>query len=460
MKKSIVLISAMLLFCHIKAIAQSQQIIFYRGVATDYHVADFAMWSSDSENYAYSADQWLGIYADAEGSPSWHRVIPDVRSISYGAPWCSLQSYTEKEQTLEIYNQHLACKQILAESKRKGAIPVGTKGMLASFDGVLSFTPLLRNEKLAGKYPEISRTGIRVQLENLLPDQTSLPDKRIMLNEIYARYGYRFKPDGDMDKYFRAQHWYTPNHDNVDVFLTSTEKENAKLLRELLSPETEKLKALYIQQTTAFCRALKENDIDYIKSSTADRLTTGADTPVSWEKFKTLLPEFSKLMLGSDSNCTKDVQEFISYSAFYPQYPDIYSNAHFDYDKQQQKYLLTYFTLDDNCIAENSEINVRGTLINKDYIDITQGEDESVKTSVMVLKTVEMPECINGAAIDQPEWNRYVQLIIRQDDRKKFDDLVGKTVTLNGKVFLAVSAGHFTPVLLENIVLKSVETAK
>jgi hypothetical protein len=55
-------------------------------------------------------------------------------------------------------------------------------------------------------------------------------DLKIMRNEIYARYGYKFKAGGEMDIYFKTQEWYSGQHDNVDNFLTELEKENIKLI--------------------------------------------------------------------------------------------------------------------------------------------------------------------------------------------------------------------------------------
>ena len=54
---------------------------------------------------------------------------------------------------------------------------------------------------------------------------------KIMRNEIFARYGYTFKPQGQMDIHFRQQNWYRPQHSNVNNFLTALEKANIKLIQ-------------------------------------------------------------------------------------------------------------------------------------------------------------------------------------------------------------------------------------
>lgn len=77
-----------------------------------------------------------------------------------------------------------------------------------------------------GKYPFSS---YRFLTEDELYKITS-SDLRIMRNEIYARQGYKFNPDGEMDIYFRKQNWYKPRFDNVDHSLTEIEKINVQTI--------------------------------------------------------------------------------------------------------------------------------------------------------------------------------------------------------------------------------------
>jgi hypothetical protein len=77
-----------------------------------------------------------------------------------------------------------------------------------------------------GKYPYTSYRLLRPdELNNM-----TLQDLKIMRNEIYARYGLKFKPNGDMDKYFRNQKWYNARFDNVDHSLTEIEQQNIQLI--------------------------------------------------------------------------------------------------------------------------------------------------------------------------------------------------------------------------------------
>jgi len=80
-----------------------------------------------------------------------------------------------------------------------------------------------------GLYPQSStRQLTRTELK-----KRSKHDLQIMRNEIFARYGYIFKEGGEMDKYFKSQDWYTPQHKNVNNFLTEIEKANLKLIKEM-----------------------------------------------------------------------------------------------------------------------------------------------------------------------------------------------------------------------------------
>ncbi len=52
---------------------------------------------------------------------------------------------------------------------------------------------------------------------------------RLMRNEIFARYGYKFKSI-DLQKYFISKDWYHGYATNVDKYLTDIEKQNIELI--------------------------------------------------------------------------------------------------------------------------------------------------------------------------------------------------------------------------------------
>lgn len=77
-----------------------------------------------------------------------------------------------------------------------------------------------------GKYPYSSyRLLTEMELRNL-----SDLELKIMRNEIFARYGYKFKSGEEMEKYFEKQSWYHAVYDNVNDFVTDLEKANIDLI--------------------------------------------------------------------------------------------------------------------------------------------------------------------------------------------------------------------------------------
>jgi hypothetical protein len=85
------------------------------------------------------------------------------------------------------------------------------------------------NSHIKGNYPQASLRFLSIDALKKL----TYHDLKIMRNEIFARYGYIFKEGGEMDKYFKSQDWYSPQHKNVNNFLTEIEKANLKLIREV-----------------------------------------------------------------------------------------------------------------------------------------------------------------------------------------------------------------------------------
>jgi hypothetical protein len=81
----------------------------------------------------------------------------------------------------------------------------------------------------SGKYPEASYKLLsKSEISSL-----SSSELKIMRNEIFARYGYKFQKGGEIDNYFRNQKWYKAEHENVDSFLTELELKNISLIKEL-----------------------------------------------------------------------------------------------------------------------------------------------------------------------------------------------------------------------------------
>lgn len=77
-----------------------------------------------------------------------------------------------------------------------------------------------------GQYPEASeRTLTSSDLE-----YKSAWGKKVMLNEIYARYGLTFN-EPDLRKHFNGESWYKGGKKNVDAKLTAVERQNIALIK-------------------------------------------------------------------------------------------------------------------------------------------------------------------------------------------------------------------------------------
>lgn len=71
------------------------------------------------------------------------------------------------------------------------------------------------NQDLKGKYPFVST---EIMINNILGNFDN-KELRIMRNEIFARYGYKFKT-AEMKAYFESQEWYSGLYDDVNDKLT------------------------------------------------------------------------------------------------------------------------------------------------------------------------------------------------------------------------------------------------
>lgn len=74
-------------------------------------------------------------------------------------------------------------------------------------------------------------------------DHLSMEDLDLMRNEIFAEYGLKFKNE-KWQKYFSMQPWYIPRYDNVDQFLTETDRHNIKLILDVKKRMEGKEKAI------------------------------------------------------------------------------------------------------------------------------------------------------------------------------------------------------------------------
>jgi len=81
----------------------------------------------------------------------------------------------------------------------------------------------------SGKYPQASSKHLMVEELEKMNEK----ELKLMRNEIFARYGLKFKSGGEMDVYFRREKWYQPQYKSVKEFLTILELENIELIRKV-----------------------------------------------------------------------------------------------------------------------------------------------------------------------------------------------------------------------------------
>jgi len=83
-----------------------------------------------------------------------------------------------------------------------------------------------------GRFPLVSNQVMTLTELEMYAGEPNLQNLKIMRNEIYARYGYKFKTR-DMADFFGTQDWYYPQFDDVTSKLTEIEQINIALIQVL-----------------------------------------------------------------------------------------------------------------------------------------------------------------------------------------------------------------------------------
>lgn len=112
---------------------------------------------------------------------------------------------------------------------------------------------------------------------------------RIMRNEIFARYGYKFN-SADLKEYFSSQKWYIPKYDNVNNYLTEIDKQNIDLIANFEknkatnftshvydSSIVKSIKVSPVNSPVAFNRQIEVTYPRYNWKKTVERFSYGAD---------------------------------------------------------------------------------------------------------------------------------------------------------------------------------------
>lgn len=106
------------------------------------------------------------------------------------------------------------------------------------------------------------------------------------------------------------------------------------------------------------------------------------------------------------------------------------------------------------CLKEGDKVSLTGVVSEKLYYGPPNwGEDKAndEKLHEWILHLKQPLTCVIDADTDNQSWNQDVQLIMRySNDYKVNKNLLGKTVSIDGVIFLAETGYHMTPVLLDD----------
>jgi len=83
-----------------------------------------------------------------------------------------------------------------------------------------------------GRFPLVSKQVMTLTELEMYAGEPRLQNLKVMRNEIFARYGYKFKTR-DMADFFGTQDWYYPQFDDVNSKITEIEQINIALIQVL-----------------------------------------------------------------------------------------------------------------------------------------------------------------------------------------------------------------------------------
>ena len=116
--------------------------------------------------------------------------------------------------------------------------------------------------------------------------------------------------------------------------------------------------------------------------------------------------------------------------------------------------VLSSFRAFATCLKEGDKVSFTGVVSEKLYYGPPGwGEDKAneVKLHEWILHLTQPLTCVKDADTDNQSWNHDIQLIMRDsNDYKVNKNLLGKTVSIDGIIFLAETGYHMTPVLLDD----------
>lgn len=113
------------------------------------------------------------------------------------------------------------------------------------------------------------------------------------------------------------------------------------------------------------------------------------------------------------------------------------------------------------CLKEGDKVSLTGIVSERLYYGPPGwGEDKEhdEKLHEWILHLKQPLTCVIDANTDSLDWNKDVQLIMRDNnDYKVNENFLGKMVSVNGVIFLAETGYHMTPVLLDDVIFTIVD---
>ena len=183
-------------------------LFIHGGIGSHRKIYDLGIWTKKNEVIQ------IGIYKSVGIRPVGEAINPDCNFAANPDDYCVYDKYEKFE---EWKNEQMTFE-IEKLTYEYCTIDTAKNATTISIN--------LSQYYIEGKYKVAScRFLIDSDLVNL-----SKMELRIMRNEIFARYGYKFKSD-KLKTYFDSKEWYKPTIENVDEFLTDIEKRNINFIR-------------------------------------------------------------------------------------------------------------------------------------------------------------------------------------------------------------------------------------
>lgn len=105
------------------------------------------------------------------------------------------------------------------------------------------------------------------------------------------------------------------------------------------------------------------------------------------------------------------------------------------------------------CLKEGDKVTLSGLIKSQLFYgppNFGENKETDQKLTYWILYPDEPLICVNDADDSDADWNKSIQLIIKGDDYESKRHLLNHKVKVEGKIMIAVSGYHETPVLLDN----------